>query len=163
MKTQNKIPELDKDLISEYKTVYYLQKILKYDEGYTTSSIIGVWHSSEGEIDEAVQSIIRQEEATRRYNEVKPRTLTIRKIKTTISSEEIESKSERYGSQTNHKALKCSNCSGRINYGDEVIVKKYESDDKYFCSNDCLVEYENATVCCPDDCEYDKLFCVESE
>lgn len=163
MMIQNKIPELNRESLFEYKTVYYLQKILKYDDGYTTSSIIGVWHSSEGEIDEAAQSILRQEEATRRYKEVKPRTLTIRKIKTTISSEEIESKSERYGSQTNHKALKCSNCSGCINYGDEVLIKKHESDDKYFCCNDCLAEYEGALTCYPDDCEYDKLFCVESE
>lgn len=164
MKTQNKIPELDKDLISEYKTVYYLQKIFKYGEGYSESSIIGVWYSKDGDIDRAMQNAIRQEKEFRKYNKpVKPYTFTVRKVKATISSEEIGSKSEHYGSQTNHKVIKCSNCSGRINYGDEVIVKKYESDDKYFCSNDCLAEYEDASKCYPDDCEYDKLFCIESE
>lgn len=162
MKTQNKIPELNRDLIFEYKTVYYLQKILKYDEGYSESRIIGVYNSQDGDIDEAAQDAIRQEKEFCKYNKfVKPHTLTIRKIKATISSEEIESTSDHYGSQTNRRALKCSNCNGCINYGDEVIIKKCESGDKYFCCNDCLAKYEDATICFPDDNEYDKLF-IES-
>lgn len=164
MKTQNKIPELNKDLMFEYKTVYYLQKIFKYDEGYSESSIIGVWYSQDGDIDEAMLNAIRQEKEFYKYNKsIKPHTFTIRKIKATISSEEIESKSEHYGSQTNHRVLKCSYCGGCINYGDEVLIKKYESDDKYFCCSDCLAKYEDATICFPDDNEYDKLFCVESD
>lgn len=61
------------------------------------------------------------------------------------------------------KILQCANCKGNIIYGDEVIVKKYNADNKYFCCNDCLAEYEGTLTCYPDDNEYNKLFCVESE
>lgn len=130
----NKIPELDKDLIFGYKTVYYLQKICKYDEGDSESSIIGVWYSLDDDIDKAVQNTIRQLKEFYKYNEVKPYTLTIRKVKATISSEEIESKSEHFSNEFKKKILKCEKCDGKINYGDEVIIKKYESGDKYFAA-----------------------------
>ena len=158
MMLQNRIPELDKDLIFGYKTVYYLQKIIKYDEGDSESSIIGVWYSLDDDIDKAAQDAIIQVKELYKYNEVKPHTLTIRKIKATISSEEIESKFEHFGDECKKKILKCENCSGNINYGDEVVIKRYESGDKYFCCNECVVEYEDATVCFPCDNEYDKLF-----
>lgn len=155
----NKIPELNKDLVFEYKTVYYLQKILKYDEGYSESRIIGVYNSQDGDIDEAAQDAIRQEKEFCKYNKfVKPHTLTIRKIKATISSEEIESNSEHFGNELKKKILRCTHCNGNIVYGDEVVIKKYEPDDKYFCCSDCLAEYENVTKCLPDDNEYDELF-----
>lgn len=85
------LPELEHYTISDNKTVYYLQKIIKYDEGHTHSSIIGVYGSLEGDIDKATQDAIRQAKEFCKYNEVKPHILTIRKIKATISSEEIAS------------------------------------------------------------------------
>jgi hypothetical protein len=170
MTIQNKIFEVDQDLVYYDKTVYYLQKILKYDEGETISSIIGVWDSSEGDIDEAAQSTIRQEETLRRYketlrryNEVKPYTFIIRKVKADIHFKVIESESNYYGNTSKKNILQCANCNVNINYGDEVVIKKYESDDKYFCCNDCLAEYEDATTCFPDDNEYDKLFIESNE
>lgn len=59
------------------------------------------------------------------------------------------------------KILQCANCNGNIIYGDEVIVKKYNADNKHFCCNDCLAEYEDASKFFPDDNEYDNLF-IES-
>lgn len=46
---------------------------------------------------------------------------------------------------------------------DEALTKKHDSNDKYFCCNDCLAKYEDATMYFPDDNEYNKLFCVESD
>lgn len=159
----NKIFELDKNLESDYKTVYYLQKIIKYNEGYSESRIIDVYDSPDGDIDKAAQNVIRQEKEFCKYNKsVKPHTITVRKIKAIISYEEIESKSEYFCSTLKTKILRCSNCNGNINYGDEVVTKKYESDDKYFCCNDCLAKYECAEIYFTDDDEYDKLF-IESD
>jgi hypothetical protein len=155
MNLPNSLPELDINLESDSKTVYYLQKIIKYDEGYTESFIIGVWDSPEGGIDKAAQNIIRQEKEFCKYNKfVKPHTMTIRKVKAIISSEVVESRSEHYGVDHKFKKLKCANCHGLINYGEDVIIK----DTNYFCCGDCLAEYEYATKCLFGDNEYDKLF-----
>jgi hypothetical protein len=160
MNLPNRLPELEPQLISGGKTVYYLQKIIKYDEGHTESFIIGVWNFPDGDIDKAAQNIIKQEKEFCKYNKfVKPHTMTIRKVKTTISSEVIESKSEHLGMSVKPKTLKCSNCDGNINYGDSLIVKHYDTCDRYFCCSDCLAEYEDMTAkYSPDDNEYDKLF-----
>ena len=162
MKLPNKIPEIDQNLVFEYKSVYYLQKIIKYDEGSSESCVIGVWYSPDGDIDKALQDIIKQEKEFCERNTVKPHTFTIRKIQAVISSEELWSRSEHYGNALKKNTLKCTNCDGNINYGDEVVVKKYEDGDKYFCCNDCLAEYEDATKYSPDDNEYDKLFIENS-
>lgn len=163
MYTPNRLPELEQQLISGDKIVYYLQKIIKYDEGYTESSIIGVWDSLDGDIDKAAQNAIKQEKEFCEYNKfVKPHTFTIRKVKANISSEVVESRSEHYGTDHKFKCLKCSNCGGQINYGDDIVVKHYDTCDMYFCCNDCLAEYESATMCSPDDVNYDKLFCVSN-
>ena len=162
MKLPNKLPELEHYLVSGSTTVYYLQKIIKYDNGLTESSIIGVWDSPNGDIDAAAQNVIRQEKDFCEYNKfVKPHTFTIRKIKATISEEVIESQSEHYGITHKFKSLECSNCHGNINYGDSIIVKHYDTHDKYFCCSDCLAEYEEADKYLPDDNEYDNLFIDE--
>ena len=51
MKLPNRIPELEQYFASGEKTVYYLQEITRYDEGHTESNSIGVWDSSDGDID----------------------------------------------------------------------------------------------------------------
>ena len=155
----NRISELDINLESDNKTVYYLQKIIKYDDGYTESFIIGVWDSPEGNIDKFAQNIIRQEKEFCEYNKyVKPHIMTIRKVKAIISSEVIESQSDHYGIDYKLKQLECANCHGLIKYGDDVIMK----DTNHFCCNDCLAEYEGITRYSSDDSEYDKLF-IESD
>jgi len=155
----NKIAELDINLESDNKTVYYLQKIVKYDDDYTESFIIGVWDSPEGDIDKFAQNIIRQEKEFCEYNKyVKPHMMTIRKVKTAIYSEVVETQSDNYGVDYKFKKLECSNCHGLINYGDDVIVK----DTNHFCCSDCLEEYEGVTKYSSDDNEYDKLF-IESD
>ena len=89
--------------------------------------------------------------------------MTIRKVKTTISSEVIESQSEHYGTDYKLKCFKCANCDGNINYGDDIIVKHYVAFDRYFCCSDCLAEYEDMTAkYSPDNNEYDKLFIENS-
>lgn len=159
MNLPNRLPELEHYTISDNKTVYYLQKIIKYDEGLTESFIIGVWDSQNGDIDKAAQNAIRQEKELCEYNKfVKPHTFTIRKIKTTISEEVIESQSEHYGVAHKFKSFECANCHGNINYGDDIIVKHYDTCDLYFCCSDCLAEYEDADKYLPDDNEYDNLF-----
>ena len=159
----NRLPELEPQLVSGDKTVYYLQKIIKYDEGYTESFIIGVWDSPDGDIDKAAQNVIKQEKEFCKYNKfVKPHTMTIRKVKAIISSEVVESRSEHYGVDHKFRQLECTNCHGRINYGDSIIVKEYDTCDRYFCCNDCLAEYEDAAKYSPDDNEYDKLFIENS-
>lgn len=164
MKLPNRLPVLEEYLVSGDKTIYYLQEIVKYDEGYTESFIIGVYDSPDCDIDKAAQSIIRQNKEFCKYNKfVKPHTMTIRKVKATISSEVAESLSEHYGVDYKFKQLECSNCHGLINYGDEVIVKEYDTCSRYFCCNDCLAEYENATKYLSDDENYDKLFINKSE
>lgn len=160
MNLPNRLPELEPQLISGGKTVYYLQKIIKYDEGHTESFIIGVWDSPDGDIDKAAQNVIRQDKEFCEYNKfVKPHTMTIRKVKTIISSEVVESKSEHLGMSVKPKTLKCSNCDGNIHYGDSLIVKHYDTCDRYFCCTDCLAEYEEAEKYSPEDSpQYDKLF-----
>lgn len=163
MKLQNKIPELEYSIVSDGKTVYYLQEITKYDEGYSESNIIGVWDSPNGDIDKAAQNIIKQNKEFCEYNKfVKPHTMTMRKVKATISSEVIESQSEHYGIDHKLKPIECTNCHGLIKYGDEVIVKEYDTCTRYFCCNDCLADYEEAVKYLPNDNEeYDKLFIKE--
>ena len=159
MSLPNRIPELDQNLVSSNKTVYYLQKIFKYDEGYTDTCILGVWDSPDGDIDKIAQKFINQEKEFCEYNKfVKPHTMTMRKVKATISSEVVESQSEHYGTDHSFKRLECTNCHGRINYGDEVVIKEYDTCDKYFCCSDCLAEYENSYKLMSDDENYDKLF-----
>ena len=159
MKLSSKLPELEHYTISDNKTIYYLQKIIKYDEGYTESFTIGVYDSQNGDIDKAAQNVIRQEKEFCEYNKfVKPHTFTIRKIKTIISEEVIESQSEHYGITHKFKSLECANCHGNINYGDDIVVKHYDTHDKYFCCSDCLAEYEDTDKYLPDDNEYDNLF-----
>lgn len=159
MKLPNRIPELEQYFASGEKTVYYLQEITRYDEGHTESNIIGVWDSSDGDIDKAAQNLIKQNKEFCEYNKfVKPHTMTVRKIKVIVSSEVVESRSEHYGIDHKFKQLECTNCHGRINYGDELIIKHYSTCDRYFCCTDCLAEYEDAAKYSPDDNEYDKLF-----
>ena len=106
MNLPNRLPELEHYLVSGGTTIYYIQKIIKYDEGHTESSIIGVWDSPNGDIDKAAQKVIRQEKEFCEYNKfVKPHTFTIRKIKTIISEEVIESQSEHYGITHKFKSL----------------------------------------------------------
>lgn len=164
MKLPNRIPELEQYFVSGYKTVYYLQEITKYDEGYLVeSNIIGVWDSPNGDIDKAAQNIIKQRKEFCANNKfVKPHTMTMRKVKATISSEVIESQSEHYGKDHNVKHLECANCHGKINYGDEVVVKHYDTCDRYFCCIDCLAEFEDADKYSPEDeSQYNKLFDVD--
>lgn len=117
MNLPNRLPELEHYITSDNKTVYYLQKVIKYDEGHTESSIIGVWDSPDGDIDKDAQNVIRQEKEFCEYNKfVEPHTFTIRKVKTTISFEAVESQSEHYGITHKFKQLECTNCHGRINY-----------------------------------------------
>lgn len=164
MKLQNRIPELDYTLLSGDKIVYYLQEITKYDEGYSESNIIGVWDSPNGDIDKAAQNIIKQRKEFCEYNKfVKPHTLTMRKVKAIISSEVVESQSEHYGTGHSFKRLECTNCHGRINYGDEVVIKEYDTCNRYFCCNNCLAEYENSYKLLSDDENYDKLFIVAED
>lgn len=164
MKLPNRIPELEQYFVSGSKTVYYLQKIYKYDCDITQSFIIGVWDSHDGDIDKTAQNVIRQEKEFCDYNKfVKPHTMTIRKVKTVISSEVVESQSEHYSTDYKFKHLECANCHGRINYGDEVVVKEYDTCNRYFCCNDCLAEYENSYKLLSDDENYDKLFISDSE
>lgn len=163
MYVPNRLPELEQQLISGNKTVYYIQKIIKYDEGYAESFIIGVWDSPDGDIDKAAQNVIKQEKEFCEYNKfVKPHTMTIRKVKAIISSKVVESQSEHHGINHKFRQLECTNCHGRINYGDSIIVKEYDTCDRYFCCNDCLAEYEDAIKYSPDDNEYDKLFIENS-
>lgn len=163
MNLPNRLPELEHYVTSDIKTVYYLQKIIKYDEGYTESFIIGVWDSPEGDIDKAAQNVIKQEKEFCEYNKfVKPHTITMRKVKTIISSEVVESRSEHHGITHKFRQLECTNCHGRINYGDDIVVKEYDTCDRYFCCSDCLAEYENADKYSPNDNEYDKLFIENS-
>ena len=163
MKFQNKIPELESYLVSGGKTVYYLQEIVKYGEGHSESHIIGVWDSPDGDIDKAAQNVIKQNKEFCEYNKfVKPHTMTVRKVKTVISQEVTESQSAHYGIDHKFKSLNCTNCHGLINYGDDIIVKHYDTCDKYFCCSDCLAKYEDATMYLPDDNEYDKLFDIEN-
>lgn len=154
MNLPNSLPELEQQLESCNKTVYYLQNIMKYDEGHSESFIIGVWDSPEGDIDKVAQNVIRQEKEFCDYNITKPHTMTIRKVKATISSEVVETQSDHYGEDHKFKKLECANCHGLINYGEDVIIK----DTNYFCCGDCLAEYEDATKCLFGDNEYDKLF-----
>lgn len=164
MKLPNRIPELEQYFVSGGKTVYYLQEITKYDEGNSESNIIGVWDSSSGDIDKAAQNIIKQRKEFCEYNKfIKPHTMTMRKVKATISSEVIESQSEHYGTDHSFKHLECANCHGKINYGDEVIVKAYDTCDRYFCCSDCLAEYEDSYKLMSDDENYDKLFIVAAD
>ena len=115
MKLPNKLPELEHYLVSGSTTVHYLQKIIKYDGGLTESSIIGVWDSPNGDIDKAAQNVIRQEKEFCEYNKfVKPHTFTIRKIKTIISEEVIESQSEHYGITHKFKSLELPRRSFRF-------------------------------------------------
>lgn len=159
MKLPNRIPELEQYFVSGGKTVYYLQEITKYDEGRSESYIVGVWDSPNGDIDKAAQNIIKQRKEFCKYNKfIKPHTMTMRKVKATISSEVVESQSEHYGTGYKFKHLECANCHGRINYGDEVVVKEYDTCNRYFCCNDCLAEYENSYKLLSDDENYDKLF-----
>lgn len=97
MKLQNRIPILDQNLTSGDMTLYCLQKIVKYDEGYSESSIMGVWDSPDGEIDEAAQRFSKEIKIFSDYNSVKPHTLTFRKVRATISLELVESRSEHFG------------------------------------------------------------------
>lgn len=155
MDLPNRLPELEQNLTSDSKNVYYLQKIMKYDGGHSESLIIGVWDSPDGDIDKVTQNVIRQEKEFCDYNKfVRPYTMTIRKVKTTISSEVAEAQSDHYGADHKLKKLECANCHGLINYGEDVIIK----DTNYFCCGDCLAEYEDATRCLLGDNEYDKLF-----
>lgn len=164
MKLPNRIPELEQYYVSCDKTVYYLQEITKYDEGYSESNIIGVWDSPNGDIDNAAQNIIKQRKEFCEHNKfVKPHTMTMRKVKVVISSEVIESRSEHYGTDHSFKYLECANCHGRINYGDEVVIKEYDTCNRYFCCNDCLAEFENSYKLLSDDGNYDKLFISDSE
>ena len=159
MKIPNRIPELAQHLVSGDNTVYYLQKITNYDEGYSESCIIGVWDSPSGDIDKAAQDLIKLNKEFCEDNKfVKPHTMIIRKVKAVISLELVESQSEHYGVNHKFKQHECTNCHCIINYGDIIIVKHYDACDKYFCCNDCLAEYEDATKHTPDDNEYDKLF-----
>lgn len=159
MKLPNRIPELEHYFVSGGKTVYYLQEITKYDEGRSESYIVGVWDSPNGDIDKAAQNIIKQRKEFCKCNKfIKPHVLTIRKVKATISSEVVESQSERYGNANKYKPLECANCHGRINYGDEVVVKECDTCNRYFCCSDCLAEYENSYKLLSDDENYDKLF-----
>lgn len=165
MSLPNRLPELDQQLVFGDKTVYYLQEITKYDAGYSESHIVGIWDSPDGDIDKAAQNVIKQEKEFYEYNKfVKPHTFTIRKIKAVISQEVIESQSEHYGLKNKPKILKCSNCNGNINYGDSLVVKHYNTRDKYFCCNDCLAEFEDTTKYSPEDePQYNKLFDVEGD
>lgn len=164
MNLPNRLPELEQNLMSDSKTVYYLQKIIKYDEGHSESYIVGVYDSPSGDIDKAAQNIIKQNKDFCKYNKfVKPNTMTMRKVKATISSEVVESQSEHYGSANKYKPLECANCHGRINYGDEVVVKEYDTYNRYFCCSDCLAEYENSCKLLSDDESYDKLFIDDAE
>lgn len=164
MNLPNRLPELEQQLLSGDKTVYYLQNITKYDEGYSESHIIGVWDSPDGDIDEVARKIIKQNKEFCEHNKfVKPHTMTIRKVKTVISSEVTESRSEHYGTDHSFKYLECANCHGRINYGDEVVVKEHDTCRKYFCCSDCLAEYENSYKLMSDDENYDVLFISDSE
>lgn len=159
MKLPNRIPELEQYFVSGGKTVYYLQEITKYDEGRSESYIIGVWDSPNGDIDKAAQNIIKQRKEFCKCNKfIKPHIMTMRKVKATISSEVVESQSEHYGNTNKYKSLECTNCHGRINYGDEVIVKECDTCNRYFCCSDCLAEYENSYKLLSDDENYDKLF-----
>ena len=163
MKFQNRIPELEHYIASGDKIVYYLQKIIRYDDGYTESFIIGVYNSPHGDIDKAAQNVIRQGKEFCKYNRsAKSHTLTIRKVKAVISSEVIESQSERHDLNHKFRQLECSNCHGQISYGDNIIVKEYDVCDRYFCCNDCLAEYEDAINYLPDNDKYDKLFIEDS-
>jgi hypothetical protein len=164
MKLPNRIPELEQYFVSGDKTIYYLQEITKYDEGHSESNIIGVWDSLNGDIDKAAQNIIKQRKEFCTINKfVKPHTMTMRKVKATISSEVVESQSEHYGINHKFKQLECTNCHGRINYGDDVVVKEYNTCNRYFCCNDCLAEYENSYKLLSDDENYDKLFIDDSD
>lgn len=162
MKLQNKIPELEHYFVSGDKIVYYLQKIIKYDGGHTESYIIGVWDSPDGDIYKAAQNIIRQEKEFCEHNKfVKLHTMIISKVKTAICSKVIESISDHYSSNYNFKTLKCENCGKNINYGDEVVIKNYDTCDKYFCCNNCLAEYEDADYLSPGEIDYDDLFLIK--
>ena len=162
MNLPNRIPELEQHLVSSDKTVYYLQKIFKYDDGYTETCILGVWDSPEGDIDKVAQNFIRQEKEFCEYNKfVKPHTFTIRKIRADVHSEVVESKSEHYGSLNKPKTLKCSSCGSNIHYGDSLISKHYDTCDRYFCCTGCLAEFEDAVEYSPkDSTDYNKLFNV---
>lgn len=163
MKLSNRIPELEHYATSDNKTVYCLQNIIKYDEGYSESYIIGVWDSSEGDIDKVAQNVIRQKKEFCEYNKfVKPHTFTIRKVKAVISQDVIEAQSEHYGVDHKFKPIECTNCHGLIKYGDEVVVKEYDTCNRYFCCNECLADYDEVVKYSPDDNEeYDKLFIRE--
>lgn len=163
MKLPNKLPELEHYITSDNKTVYYLQKIYKYDSDIIQSFIIGVWDSPDGDIDKVAQNVIKQEKEFCDYNKfIKPHTFTIKKIKATISSEVIESQSDYYGIDHKFKPIECTNCHGLIKYGDEVIVKEYDTCNRYFCCNECLADYDEVVKYSPDDNEeYDKLFIRE--
>lgn len=162
MKLQNRIPLLDQTLTSGDMTSYCLQQITKYDEGHSESNIIGVWDSPDGEIDEAAQKIIKKIKDFCKDNSVKPHTMTLRKVKATISLEVVESRSEHYGLINKPKIIKCLNCGSNIHYGDSLIAKHYDTCDRYFCCTGCLAEFEDAVKYSPEDSStYNKLFNAE--
>lgn len=100
MKLPNRIPQLGSSELSEEKSVYYLQRIIKYDDSdIEESSIVGVFDSPEGDIDAEAQKLSHEIKLFCEANKstIMPHNFILRKIKVIVSSEVVESKLEHFG------------------------------------------------------------------
>ena len=90
---------------------------------------------------------------------IEPHSHIIRYVKFNIDAEVVSSMSVHYGKDKKYKPIKCTNCKGNIEYGDEVVV--YHGSP--FCCAKCVEDYGILESYTSEDLGYDELFSNERD
>ena len=161
MKLLNRLPNLECRSENGKDIIYALQVINCYDN---KSIKDGSYYAH---VSDNIEELKKYEEKhTLEYDRfcksntnIEPHLHTIRYVKFSIDSEVISSTSAHYGNDKKYKPIKCTNCKGNIEYGDEVVVYNKLT----FCCAKCVEDYGILDLYTHEDLGYDELFSDERD
>lgn len=161
MTLPNKLPNLDCSSENGKDIRYALQVINRYDnKSIKDDSYYAYVSDNREELKKYEEKITLDYDVFCKANpSIESHLHIIRYIKFIIDSEVVRCTSTHYGKDKRYKPIKCTNCKGNIEYGDEVIVY----DDSPFCCAKCVEDYGILESYTNEDLGYDELFSKERD
>lgn len=161
MTLPNRLPNLECSSENGKDTIYALQVINCYDnKSIKDNSYYAYVSDNEEELKKYEEKITLDYDRFCKANtNIEPHLHTVRRIKFNVDMEVVKSTSTHYGKDKKYKPIKCTNCKGNIEYGDEVIV--YNGSP--FCCAKCVEDYGVLDLYTNEDLGYDELFSQERD
>lgn len=161
MTLPNKLPNLDCSSENGKDIRYALQVINRYDnKSIKDDSYYAYVSDNREELKKYEEKItLDYDRFCKASPSIEPHLHIIRYIKFIIDSEVVRCTSTHYGKDKRYKPIKCTNCKGNIEYGDEVIMY----DDSPFCCAKCVEDYGILESYTNEDLGYDELFSKERD